>query len=439
MLLKQCIMDWKTILAKVRLIKEDFDRSHKCINQDRPIKTETLQSHIQNLLKRLEEIRVIFNVNYNRLTPAHKVAADAFFLDLKTRLDNVVIRKHIDLKLPDSLQEEVIQDITITTEEDIVTNLTMTSFSLETTSKALPLYSGNSKELDSFIITAELINKTLSTEAKVDFLQYVYHAKLTSEVRTAIGNYEQPPNFESLIKSLRERYRSRETIPELQGKLNNLYQGRSSINSYRDKITLLIDNLNKLGIQDIGTESSEAERNIIKRLNNKLALDTFKKGLNENLKQTVYAARPNNLQEAFDLALELENEQKVVKNTVLHMKYERPQYQQQNYGTNRNGFNNVQKNNRFPHNNNRLSQNNKNNNYSQNNSNKSFYKNNMRDNNRNRWSNRRNDNFNFHNTFNSNNNNDRRNKHNNQRFIRTIHGTGNERGSEWMNIPDSQN
>lgn len=258
---------------------------------------------IQNKLEIIESIRKDFDSNELEETDKEKIAA------LRIEFNSICSKiKEYLIESPKELEEKLI---------------TMAAFSLETTSKALPLFNGNYVELESFLITAELINKTLSNEAKVDFIQYVYYAKLTSNVRTALGTSRKPGNFETLKTLLQNRYRSRETITELQNKLQKLSQGKMSVNSFTEKIMNIIDSLNQLGIKELGNEASEPEKNVIIRLNNKLALDTFKIGLNECFKSTIYAARPNNIQEANELALELENEQKARNDSILHVRTEK--------------------------------------------------------------------------------------------------------------------
>lgn len=350
--------------------------------------------------------------------------------------------------------------------KDILTNnqqiekLTMAAFNLDTVSKSLPLFTGNFIELESFIVTSELINKTLTDTAKKDFLQYVYYAKLTSNVRTAIGNQTKPENFQELKDLLLQRYKNNKTIPELQNKLNTIYQGKLTVNSYRDKITAIIDNLNELGIRELGQNATQAEKNVITRLNNKLALDTFKKGLNDRFKTTIYAARPMNLQEASDLAVELENEQKSSLDTIMHFRRVPLQSQQRNHFRTNNTFNSNRHNNTFSNRNNRYNTNTSNTNFNRNNTNfnrntnynnttnrnNTNFNRNNNSNNNNRYSNSNNSYPNRNNTFSNNSenrNNFRQNQNNsfrnNNNQIRTIHESGNMQGSEYLHIPDSQN
>lgn len=325
-------------------------------------------------------------------------------------------------------------------EFEIEQNITMAAFSLETVSKALPLFAGNYIELESFLITAELINKTLSDTAKIDFLQYIYHAKLTSNVRTAIGSYIKPESFEALKELLEKRYKTTKTIPELQNKLSTLFQGKMPVNLFKDKILYIIDNLNKLGIEELGNTASTAEKNIIIKLNNKLALDTFKKGLNEDFKSTIYASRPSTMQEASELAIELENENKATNNAILHIRKEKPRRQSQNYNRNNNTFTNY--NNNRPYNNQTSNRNNytRYNNYHNGNNNSPRNTNFSRNNN---FNNNRHTNF-SHNRFNNNqrrnfNNNHDYTNRNNNRYVHTIQSSGNEAGPEYITIPESQN
>ena len=70
-----------------------------------------------------------------------------------------------------------------------------------------------------------------------------------------------------------ECYRSNKTIPQLQDRLNNLYQRNLTVNNYRDRLTDIIDNIKKLGIEELGNDATEPEKNVIITLNNKLALE----------------------------------------------------------------------------------------------------------------------------------------------------------------------
>lgn len=313
---------------------------------------------------------------------------------------------------------ELLTDI----QEENTTDDKMAGFNIEIASKTIPLFAGNYEELESFIITTELVNKTLSDIAKQDFLQYLYHAKLTSNVRTAIGSYKKPDNLDTLIDLLRQRYKNTKTIPELQSRLNCIYQGKISVNTYKEKINTITDNLNRLGIEELGNAATEAEKNVIIRLNQKLALDAFKRGINENIKTAIFAARPKTIQEAVELALELENEHKLTNNNKI-MQIQRHQsnnhqaaHRNKNYRTAQNQFNR----NNIPHDN-RTNRN-------------PINRNNPRNNN--------NSNYNRGNNFNANNQqrnsrpNYNRENRNNRNNIYTIQG--NEIGSECMNIPDSQ-
>lgn len=100
-------MDWQNIVHKLKLIKYEFEKSYKCIKTSRPTKDETLLKYIEKLCLCLEEIRVILNVNYSRLTQSHKAAADNFFTDYRGRFVNVLSRKNIQVDIRNTLHEEI--------------------------------------------------------------------------------------------------------------------------------------------------------------------------------------------------------------------------------------------------------------------------------------------------------------------------------------------
>lgn len=67
----------------------------------------------------------------------------------------------------------------------------MADFNLEIALKVIPEFSGNYKELHSFLTIVELINDGLAIEQKPILLNFVYNVKLTTVVRTAVstGNF----------------------------------------------------------------------------------------------------------------------------------------------------------------------------------------------------------------------------------------------------------
>ena len=94
--------------------------------------------------------------------------------------------------------------------------------------------------------------------------------------------------LEDLKTILTNRYRTKKTIPQIQNKLSKFIQGNDSIRNYSDKILELIE-LNELKICELRL-LEQSDINNVKRLNELLALNTFKQGLNEKFISTVFAA-----------------------------------------------------------------------------------------------------------------------------------------------------
>lgn len=43
-------MDWLNIIAKIKKLCEDFDRSFKCLNKSAPISNDTKIKHLETIL-----------------------------------------------------------------------------------------------------------------------------------------------------------------------------------------------------------------------------------------------------------------------------------------------------------------------------------------------------------------------------------------------------
>lgn len=78
-----------------------------------------------------------------------------------------------------------------------------------------------------------------------------------------------------------------------------------SVHAYHEKLLNLIAELNELQIREI-QDCSTIQSDIIKLINDNYALNVFKNGLIEELKPTIFASRPKELNEGVQVALELE-------------------------------------------------------------------------------------------------------------------------------------
>lgn len=235
-------MEWQTILEKARLIKEEYNRSHKCLNIDRPIGDETLQNHFEKLLSCIEKVRILFNVNYNRLTKSHQVAADAFFLDLTTKTFKLATRKGVIIDLPRSIHEHSVS-IFKQLPKIPTMNQTIVEF-LNTASKLIIEFDGKSENLRSFIDSLHLVESIKST----------HEAIAVSLIKTKLkGNARNLINNESTISEIISKLNCSvkgESVEVLTAKIMNTKQNNKPANNYCNEIENLTKSLENAYISD---------------------------------------------------------------------------------------------------------------------------------------------------------------------------------------------
>lgn len=174
-------MEWDSIAAKARQIKEDFNKSYKCLNVDRDTKRETIDKNIKVLEGHLERLRVLFNVHYSCLTAAHKVAADAIYADVREKLISVALKKGVELKKSVSLQgdtdsivEPILQNVKISVARETnakiennkdnlstpnLNNMPQTPIEFFTiASRLIPEFDGRPENLQGFISALKLVD-----------------------------------------------------------------------------------------------------------------------------------------------------------------------------------------------------------------------------------------------------------------------------------------
>lgn len=111
-------MQWEEILTTFDLQKTEFLRIHKCINQNRPIGSDTLTGHVDAILKTYEKIGDL-------IIRFHKILKSEQVLHLKnehSKLRDRLIRsfqKHsIKLKIPIGIYNKIDRTKTISDTEE---------------------------------------------------------------------------------------------------------------------------------------------------------------------------------------------------------------------------------------------------------------------------------------------------------------------------------
>lgn len=242
-------MDWQEIVQKLRHVKENFDRSYKCLNTDRPTTEETIDRHFSNLFSCLEQIRVIVNVNYERLTSVHKTAAEAFYHDVRTKLLNVADRKGINveipnthdisIKIPQSFSLEEIKEI----EEDEMATQTVVEF-VNMATRLIPDFDGRPENLRSFLDALSLVEALKGAHEAVAVT--LIKTKLKGNARNLITN---ECTLISIIEKLKSTVKG-ESTEVITAKIMNIKQNNKSANAYTEEIENLTKSLENAYLSD---------------------------------------------------------------------------------------------------------------------------------------------------------------------------------------------
>ncbi|XP_065362017.1 probable serine/threonine-protein kinase DDB_G0293958 [Calliphora vicina] len=373
-------MEWQDIVNKVRLIREEFDRSYKCLNVDRPTKEETVDKHFNILLHCLEEIRIVLNVNYERLTSAHKIAAEAFFHDVKNRITTLAAKKKIEIELPDTIHEKIKIE-TIFSNKDFKKHSKMTQTVVEflnTASKLINDFDGKSENLRSFIDSLQLVDSIKGEHEAVAVS--IIKTKLKGTARNYIENEN---TIIAIINKLNNSIKG-ESVEVLTAKIMNIKQNNKTANAYCSEI----ENLTK------SLESAYIKTELASKYSTQVAVKALTKNCTiDKVKIIMEAGQFNTMNDAMSKFVNSCTEATGQQNAILHYR--------QNSNNYRGGYNRFRGRNNYPRNNDKNSNQNNNNN------------------NRN--------NYNYRNRQNYNNNNRR-----NRNYVNAIE---NESDSENPNLP----
>lgn len=282
-----------------------------------------------------------------------------------------------DFETPRGTQENLNNSQTqmIKSEDKIIQNIKMATLDIQTANKTIPEFKGNPRELDHFLKIVELIHKTISeANVKTDLIDFVYHVKLSNNVRTALSATQTPTTYETLKQTLQEKFPNRRSVADIHNTLANTCQRNQSVTTFKDKILNLINELNSIQIKALPTDATQAEKDLITKLNDQYALSIFKNGLNSEIKPTVLASRPKSFIDAINIALEAEP-----KTNAARVDYIKgPTNQNNTYrNSNRNRLNSRNSQNHNNYNNDNNYRNNRRQNYNNNNSRQQTYYNNQ--------------------------------------------------------------
>lgn len=318
--------------------------------------------------------------------------------------------------------------------EDIIGYSKMASFDLLQATKIIPEFSGKQEDLQNFLNLIELYKDTLKQDHERNLINFVMRTRLSEKLQNKLAVSNIPQTFANFKTIIKENYEIKRNASHIHAKLNNLKQNGTNISHYIENIENLIAELNKIQIDEMG----EGSRPTIVRLNENIALNTFKQGLNDKYKTIIYAANPKTFNEARNIALELypDTEQ----NRVMHFNHNYVRNTNRNGNSQRSNYNNqgnrnTNYNNHYSRSNHSNIQNrtfnNSNNNYN-NTRNRVYHNNNNHYNNNN---NQRNNNNNSNYRYN-NSNNRNQNYNNNQRIFNLESGNSDSVSNDSTQLRD---
>lgn len=178
----------------------------------------------------------------------------------------------------------------------------MASFDLYQSMKIVPEFKGKNSELENFLNIVELVSDSLKDDTEREkLLKFIWTIKINTIVKLKINNNGIPKCLQELKNSLANGCPNEDTVQTLHSQLSRISQNGSNIDVYISKIESIILKLNRLNKETVGGDA-----NTIEKMNDQLALNIFKEGLDEPRKSFIVAARPTSLTEATKLAKEME-------------------------------------------------------------------------------------------------------------------------------------
>lgn len=302
--LNVCIEQIKTFISNFKKAPNRIVNAQHIL--DKQIKAKTLKTEF-------DEIYFYFArnpLNIEKLKP-YRDRFQAAYLELKQILQN---------KAQQLVESEQVQP-------------KMADFSILSSLKSISIFEGDYKNLQQFLNIVELIHDSIKQDDHEKFINFVYKTKLNEKVLNRIAIQEIPKTFDNLKLTLQGAFKSNKSIVTLQTELNTISQNNSSVASYVENIENIIAELNSLQINDLG----DANKPVIQKLNDALALNSFKVGLDAEIKSTVFAAQPKSFSDAVKVALEVENASP--KANIFHLNRNQPNFRARNWNNRTNNLN----------------------------------------------------------------------------------------------------
>jgi len=289
-------MEWNEIAKHINAFRSKFDKSYKCINKDAVIKTETLKNHIEVIVREYNSIVTLVNRYENKFTSEHNNKCLRVIKSLNTRLINVTNRRHIQIKVPEGLNQlaefdpdqlkeldESIQTSDAESDSDIETleesdpieikpEITISQMAqtvvefIKLATSLIPEFDGKPENLQSFLDSLNLLD-TLKGTHELTAISLI-KTKLKGHARNLISNEQ---TIAAIIAQLSNAVKG-ESVEVVSAKLLNLQQKNKTANQYTQEVEKLAKAL----------EGAYVSEGLSQTLANKYSTTTAVKAMTQN-------------------------------------------------------------------------------------------------------------------------------------------------------------
>lgn len=182
-----------------------------------------------------------------------------------------------------------------TTETD---KMALSNFDLKTAISLLPIMTGQEQVTTQLIDSIQLYGSMLNDDAKKQMIEFVLKTRLSASAKLRLKS--SYATVESLLKDMRTHLIQKKSAVALQSQMFTARQGRRSIEKFGSDLEELFVNLTLAQ-----ADGDEQKYDVLRPLNEKVAVKRFADGLNNSRLSTIIASRPfQSLPEAIRAAVD---------------------------------------------------------------------------------------------------------------------------------------
>jgi len=283
-------MEWEQLTQRIREIKETFDKSYKCVSQNRNIQKDTLNRHAKILVQSFNDARILVHENRLLINKTNWSKVSKLLIKLRSNLTNVKVKHQLDIFIPtilntpltlesleeqqsvkldsDSENEETeiketdLNDLTISAlitlstqdddidqenelnsssgtidyKENIVTmadQITKDREYVKQVSSSIPEFDGNKLSLNRFLTALRIVERTKGDQE--DLAVEVIKSKITGTILYKVQNETTIAGIEAKLKGNVKG----ESTDVLKAKLLNIKQKGKTASQYTTEIDKL--------------------------------------------------------------------------------------------------------------------------------------------------------------------------------------------------------